>query len=160
MDLFVQASRHLRGTIAVPPNKSHSFRALIMACLAEGTSRIVSPAVSADWMRGVEAMEMLGASIEPKGADSWEVIGAGGKLHCPDDVINCGNSGIIFRFFTALAACVPGYTVLTGDDSIRNIRPAGPLIDALNSLGAWAVSTKGDGHAPVVVRGRLKGGQA
>jgi len=160
MDLFVQASRNLRGTIAVPPNKSHSFRALIMACLAQGTSRIVAPAVSADWLRGIEAMEMFGAAIEPKGADAWEVSGTGGVLRTPDDVIHCGNSGIIFRFFTALSACCEGYTVLTGDDSIRHIRPCGALLDALNALGAWGVSTKADGHAPVVVRGPLVGGSA
>jgi len=160
MDLFVQASRNLRGTIGVPPNKSHSFRALIMACLADGTSRIVAPAVSADWLRGIEAMELFGAAIEPKGADAWEVSGTGGKLRTPDDVIHCGNSGIIFRFFTALAACCEGYTVLTGDESVRHIRPCGTLLDALNALGAWGVSTKGDGHAPVVVRGPLLGGSA
>lgn len=160
MDLLVQSSQALRGTVHVPPNKSHSFRALIMACLAEGKSRIISPAVSADWLRGTEAMEMFGASIEPAAGDSWEIIGTAGRLKTPDDVINCGNSGIIFRFFTAISACCGGYTALTGDDSIRHIRPCGPLLDALNSLGAWAVSTKGDGHAPVVVRGPLAGGTA
>ena len=160
MDLFVQASRNLRGAVRVPPNKSHSFRALIMAALAEGESRIVAPAVSSDWLRGIEAMEMFGASIEPKGENAWRVIGTGGELRIPDDVINCGNSGIIYRFFTALAATVDGYTVLTGDESIRRIRPCQPLLDALNALGAWGVSTKGDGHAPVVVRGPLKGGRA
>ncbi len=160
MDLLVQSSRALRGTVEVPPNKSHSFRALIMACLAEGKSRIISPAVSADWLRGTEAMEMFGASIEPAAGDSWEIIGTAGRLKTPDDVINCGNSGIIFRFFTAISACCDGYTVLTGDDSIRHIRLCGPLLDALSSLGAQAVSTKGDGHGPVVVRGPLKGGTA
>ncbi len=160
MDLLVGPSRNLHGTVCVPPNKSHSFRALIMACLAEGKSRIISPAVSADWLRGTEAMEMFGASIEPSHGDSWEVVGTAGRLKTPDDVINCGNSGIIFRFFTAIAACGDGYTALTGDDSIRHIRPCGPLLDALNSLGAWAVSTKSDGHGPVVVRGPIKGGTA
>ncbi len=160
MDLLVQPSRNLHGTVRIPPNKSHSFRALIMAALAEGTSRITAPAVSRDWMRGTEALEMLGAQVSPKAGGVWEIAGTGGKLRTPEDVINCGNSGIIFRFFTALAACCEGYTVLSGDDSIRHIRPCGPLIDALNSLGAWAVSTKGDGHAPVVVRGPIQGGRA
>jgi len=160
VDLFVQTSRHLRGSVRVPPNKSHSFRALIMACLAEGASRIAAPAVSGDWLRGIEAMEMFGASIEPKGRNAWEVIGTAGKLQTPDDAINCGNSGIIFRFFTALASLCDGYTVLTGDHSIRHIRPCGALLDALGALGAWGVSTKGDGHGPVVVRGPLVGGSA
>ena len=160
MDLLVQPSRNLHGTVRIPPNKSHSFRALIMSALAEGTSRITAPAVSRDWMRGTEALEMLGAQVSPKAGGVWEIAGTGGKLRTPEDVINCGNSGIIFRFFTALAACCEGYTVLSGDDSIRHIRPCGPLIDALNSLGALAVSTKGDGHAPGGVRGPIQGGRA
>ncbi len=160
MDLTVGRSPNLRGSVKVPPNKSHSFRALIMASLAEGTSRIIAPAVSTDWMLGAEALEMFGAKIEPKANAVWEITGTGGKLTTPDDVIRCGNSGIILRFFAALAACCEGYSVLTGDESLRHIRLCRPLIDALNALGAWAIATKGDGHAPLVVRGRLKGGRA
>jgi len=160
MDLVVNKSRRLHGVVKIPPNKSHSFRALIMAALAEGTSRIVAPAVSNDWMRGIEALEMFGAQIHPKADKVWDVVGTGGNIETPEDVIDCGNSGIILRFFMALAACCEGYTVLSGDESIRRIRLCQPLIDALNQLGAWAVSTKNDGHAPVVVRGRLKGGRA
>jgi len=160
MDLAVQRSPNLHGTVKIPPNKSHSFRALIMAALAEGTSRIIAPAASNDWMRGIEALEMFGAQITPKANSAWEVVGTGGEIKTPDDVIDCGNSGIILRFFMGLASCCEGYTVLTGDHSVRHIRLCQPLIDALNDLGAWAVSTKGDGHAPVVVRGPLKGGRA
>ncbi len=160
MNVSVQSSRSLRGAIKIPPNKSHSFRALIMAALAEGTSRIESPAVSADWMRGTEALEMFGARIEPEAHDCWQITGTAGELRIPDDVINCGNSGIIFRFFTALAGLCDGTTILTGDESIRHIRPCQALLDAMNALGASAYSTKNDGHAPVVVRGRLKGGRA
>jgi 3-phosphoshikimate 1-carboxyvinyltransferase len=150
----------LTGTVKAPPNKSHSFRALIMAGLADGVSRVIAPAVSNDWMRGIEALEMFGARVDPKADGVWEVVGTGGKLATPDDVIDCGNSGILLRFVTAIAACGRGYTVLTGDESLRHIRLCQPLIDALGSLGAWAVSTKGDGHAPVIVRGPLRGGRA
>ena len=160
MDVLVDASPGLKGSIRIPPNKSHSFRALIMAALAEGRSRITGPAASNDWMRGTEALEMLGAEVSPKAGNVWEVAGTGGDLRTPDDTIDCGNSGIILRFFAALAACCEGYTILSGDHSLRHIRLCQPLVDALNELGAWAVCTKGDGHAPLVVRGRLKGGQA
>ncbi len=159
MDLAVEKSPNVHGTIRIPPNKSHSFRALIMAALAEGTSKIVNPAASNDWMRGIEALELFGAEVNPKARHVWEVIGTGGELKTPEDVIDCGNSGIILRFFIGLAACCDGYTVLTGDESLRHLRLCQPIIDALNDLGAWAVSTKGDGHAPVVVRGPLKGGR-
>jgi 3-phosphoshikimate 1-carboxyvinyltransferase len=160
MNLVVDPSPKLRGAVKIPPNKSQSFRALIMAGLAEGASRIVAPAVSNDWMLGTEALEMLGAKVEPHAEEVWEVTGTSGRLQTPEDVLNCGNSGIILRFFTALSACCEGHTVLTGDHSLRHIRPMQALVDAINQLGAWAVCTKADGHAPVVVRGRLKGGRA
>ncbi|MBN1553676.1 MAG: 3-phosphoshikimate 1-carboxyvinyltransferase [Phycisphaerae bacterium] len=160
MNLVIDPCVGLHGTAKIPPNKSHSFRALIMAGLADGESKIVAPAVSNDWMFATEALEMFGASVEPHAGNVWEVQGTGGKLRTPTDVINCGNSGIILRFFTALAGCCDGYTVLTGDHSLRHIRPMNPLVEAMNQLGAWAVCTKGDGHAPMVVRGRLGGGRA
>ncbi|MFP4105080.1 MAG: 3-phosphoshikimate 1-carboxyvinyltransferase [Phycisphaerae bacterium] len=158
MDLTVSASSTLRGNVRIPANKSHSFRALIMAGLAEGTSHIISPAVSSDWYRGVEALKMFGAKVH-QDDDSWIVQGVAGQPRTPDDVIDCGNSGIILRFFMGLAACCDGYTVLSGDHSIRHIRLCQSLVDALNNVGAWAVSTKNDGHAPVVVRGKMTGGK-
>jgi 3-phosphoshikimate 1-carboxyvinyltransferase len=158
MNYVVRPTRRLRGSIRLPANKSHSFRALIMASLAEGTSLIHAPAVSHDWMLATEALEMFGAEITPKAEHTWEIVGRGGQLQTPDDVLNCGNSGITLRFFAALAGRCDGYTVLTGDDSLRHIRPCQPLIDAMNGLGAHVVSTKCDGHAPLVVKGKLAGG--
>ena len=160
MDLTVRQSGNLSGQVAVPPNKSHSFRALIMAGLAEGKSHIHHPATSSDWLRANETLEMFGAAVTPEAGDSWVINGTAGELRTPEDVIDCGNSGIIFRFFGALAGVCRGYSVLTGDESMRQIRPVGPLLEAMTQLGAFAVSTKNDGHAPIVVRGPLRGGQA
>ena len=160
MDLRIDPSPLLRGTVAVPPNKSHSFRALVAAGLADGVSTIRKPALSDDWRLGVTALRMLGAHVEQSSPDTWQIRGVAGRPVTPPDVINCGNSGLVFRLFTAAAAIGYGCTVLTGDESIRTIRPIGPLVDALLQLGAFAVSTKGDGHAPVVVGGPLRGGVA
>ncbi|GAG28433.1 unnamed protein product, partial [marine sediment metagenome] len=124
MNVLVGPSRNLKGTVKIPPNKSHSFRALIMAALADGASKIIAPAVSNDWMRGVEAFEMFGARITPRANEVWEVTGVAGELQTPDDVIDCGNSGIILRFFMGLASVCEGYSVLSGDHSIRHIRLA------------------------------------
>jgi len=76
----------------------------------------------------------------------------------PEDVIDVGNSGTSLYIAMGLAALCDGCTVLTGDQQIRR-RPAAPLIAALNELGASVESTRGNGCAPVIVRGRLKGGR-
>ena len=73
----------------------------------------------------------LGGKIEQTAADRWQVTGVAGRPCMADNVIDCGNSGLIFRFFTAAAALCDGYTVLTGDASIRHIRPIQPLLDGL-----------------------------
>ena len=104
MNLVIGHSEKLKGRVKIPPNKSHSFRALIMSGMAEGTSRIIRPAESNDWMLATGAFERFGAVIKPRGKKVWDITGTGGRLQSPDDVIQCGNSGIIMRFFTALSS--------------------------------------------------------
>jgi 3-phosphoshikimate 1-carboxyvinyltransferase len=62
------------------------------------------------------------------------------------------------RLTTATGALVDGLTVLTGDGSLRS-RPQGPLLEALENLGASAASTRGNGQAPLVVGGGTEGGE-
>jgi 3-phosphoshikimate 1-carboxyvinyltransferase len=63
------------------------------------------------------------------------------------------------RLTTGTAGLVDGVTVLTGDGSLRS-RPQGPLLDALDQLGASARSTRASGQAPLVVEGPIEGGTA
>src|SRR5207247_11132285 len=81
-----------------------------------------------------------------------------GALHAADAPIDARNSGTTLRLLTGVAALFEGETVLTGDSSLRK-RPMGPLLDALESLGAHARSLGGDGRAPVEIRGALHGGR-
>lgn len=68
-----------------------------------------------------------------------------------------GNSGTTLRFGTVAAALGEGYSVFTGDYQIRK-RPLEALLSAVNNLGAQAISTRNNGMAPVVVKGKIKGG--
>lgn len=146
----------LKGDIIIPPSKSQTMRALVFALLTPHLSIIHNPLSSPDIAAMVEAMRLLGARVDcyPNGME------VRGGMKPAEDVIHCGNSGLVLRLIGALAALVPTYTVLTGDSSIRHRRPALPLIEGINQLGGFATSTKDDGHAPIVVRGVLKGGVA
>ena len=62
------------------------------------------------------------------------------------------------NFCMGTASLVAGTTVLTGDRQIVR-RSVGPLIEALNELGAAVVSTRNNGLPPVMVKGRLRGGR-
>ena len=157
MRLVVEKSE-VGGSVAIPGSKSHTIRAVTIGALAEGISHIERPLDSLDTRAGVAAARALGARIETN-ADEWVVTGTGGELMAPEDVVSVGNSGTTLYFALSMAALGEGWTILTGDAQTRS-RPAGPLLDALSSLGAEAFSTRGNGCAPIAVRGRLQGGSA
>ncbi|MBI3900830.1 MAG: 3-phosphoshikimate 1-carboxyvinyltransferase, partial [Chlamydiia bacterium] len=142
----------LRGELIVPSSKSHTLRAILFASLAKGRSEIREILPSPDTKAMIASMQLLGVNIE--GDERFlRIEGIGGIPKVAEDVIQCGNSGQVFRFVGALAGLIPQYTVLTGDLSIRHNRPVLPLLDGLQQLGAFAVSCKGNGHAPIAVRG-------
>ena len=144
----------LKGNITVPPSKSHTMRAILLASLATGRSTVRGYLPSPDTDAMITACVHLGAHIE-KMQNTLIIEGNAGALTVPKQVIDVGNSGQVLRFVAALAALMPHYTVITGDASICNIRPMDPLLQALSQAGALAVSTKGDGHAPIVIRGPI-----
>ncbi len=142
----------LNGTITIPASKSHTLRAILFAALAEGTSHIQEFLPSPDTTAMIEAVRQLGATV--KIFDNELIItGVNGHPQVPDDIIQCGNSGLVLRLIGALAGLMPHYIVLTGDTSIRTSRPAQPLLDGLMQLGCFAVSSRGDGYAPLLLRG-------
>jgi len=87
------------------------------------------------------------------------VEGVEGAPQQPDNVIDCQNSGTTLRFMAAVCALINGTSVLTGDASLRT-RPSVPLMEALNALGAYVMSAKPNGTAPLIIRGVLSGGTA
>ncbi len=142
-----------------PPSKSHTLRAILFASLACGQSYISNILQSPDTEAMISACRQLGAVITVSN-QQLSIIGVSGKPKLPDDVINVGNSGQVLRFIGAVAGVIDGTTVLTGDHSIRSRRPLQPLIDGLNQLGARSFSTKNDGHAPLIVTGKIEAGIA
>ncbi len=144
------------GSIRIPGSKSHTIRALFIASLAEGKSHILNPLVSNDALSAVEACRAFGAEIDLL-EDRFVVKGFHGNPQTPEDIIHVGNSGTTLRFAVMTAGLLEGCTAFTGDYQIRR-RPLAPLINAMNNLGAEVFSTRGNGMAPVVVKGRLKGG--
>ncbi|NLC67761.1 MAG: 3-phosphoshikimate 1-carboxyvinyltransferase [Clostridiaceae bacterium] len=158
MLLKVGKSNAIKGARArIPGSKSHTIRALFISSLAWGESRILQPLVSDDTLSAVKICESFGAGIIAEG-EGYAVKGFGQNPQVPEDVVHVGNSGTSLRLGLSVAALAEGYTVFTGDEHIRR-RPLGPLVDALNDLGATAFTTRGNGMAPVVIKGRMKGGK-
>jgi 3-phosphoshikimate 1-carboxyvinyltransferase len=150
--ILVEGGHKLAGFVTAPPSKSHTLRAILFGSLASGTTRVRNWLRSPDTDAMIQACLALGASIAVQ-REEMIIHGLAGMPRIPDDVIDAGNSGQVLRFIAAIAAHVDGYVVLTGDHSIRHQRPLEPLIEGLNGLGIFAISTKRDGHAPIVVGG-------
>jgi 3-phosphoshikimate 1-carboxyvinyltransferase len=153
------APSKLSGMVQIPTSKSQSIRALLFALLAKGRSVVKNLLLSPDVSAMLLACKHLGASIEQR-EDYVSIEGVGGAICGAEDVIQAGNSGLILRLVGALAGLSPKPVVITGDNTIRHVRPVSPLLDALSQLGVQALSARGDGGAPIIVRGPLFSGSA
>ena len=152
MKLVIRPST-VDGTVVAAPSKSYTHRAIVLAALAHGDSRLGRPLLSGDTMATLKGMEQFGAIVRPEGDD---LIVRGGKLKAPAGPIDCANSGTTIRLLTGIASLLPYNVTLTGDESLQQ-RPMKPLLNALTELGVKATSQRGDGSAPIIVRGPNRG---
>ncbi|HQM52055.1 MAG TPA: 3-phosphoshikimate 1-carboxyvinyltransferase [bacterium] len=155
MQLVVAPSR-LAGEVEIPGSKSHTIRAVVLASLASGTSRIVAPLDSSDTRAALDAARLFGAEVSA--GEEWIVTGTDGRPVLPVDVVDVGNSGTTLRIFLGVAALCDGWTFFTGDEQTKR-RPLQPLIDAYRLLGAEGFCARGNGCAPAALRGRITGGR-
>lgn len=147
----VRPLKDLNAAVRIPGSKSYTQRAMVIASLAEGESRLTDVLLSEDTELLGRALEALGAAIRTTGTD-MTVRGTGGKLVRPAQEIHLGNNGTAMRLLTGVASLGAGPTVLTGDPRLRE-RPLKPLLDALAALGAENDTEEGRGFPPVTIRG-------
>jgi 3-phosphoshikimate 1-carboxyvinyltransferase len=156
VSILVRKSK-INGSARCPSSKSYSHRAIAIASLADGQSTITNVLLARDTLATLACCSALGPEIKHEGT-TLRVRGSN-YLNPPENVINAENSGTTIRIMTAMSGLVKrGYTVLTGDQSLRT-RPMQPILDALVQLGVEAYSTKENGTPPLVVKGGgIKGG--
>jgi 3-phosphoshikimate 1-carboxyvinyltransferase len=150
--LRISPGQALRGTIAVPGDKSITHRALILTALAEGVSTLKGYCRGEDCLNTMRALQALGVRVDATD-NELHVHGKGlWGLAEPGTVIDCGNSGTGIRLLTGLLAGQDFFTVLTGDPSIRR-RPMGRIVKPLREMGAVIAGRKGGELAPLAVNG-------
>ena len=147
----------LLGRAAPPGSKSITNRALLLAALAKGTSRLTGALKSDDTARMAEALLALGVRVEEPDATTFVVDGDGG-LRAPNGPLFLGNAGTATRFLTAAAALADGTVVIDGDAHMRK-RPITPLVQALRRLGVEAQAPTGCPPVTVQGRGGFEGGR-
>jgi len=172
------ATRPVRARLALPGSKSMTNRALVLAALADGPTRITGPLRARDTALMASALRELGSVIEDEpelddtrhdrarqddtrqgdtrqSAPAWRVVPGrcGGTAR-----VDVGNAGTVIRFVPGVAALTGADVEFRGDDRASQ-RPVGPLLAGLRELGA-TIDDGGRGAVPFVVRGRgsVRGG--
>ena len=142
------------AVVSLPGSKSITARALILAALADGPSRLVRPLRARDTDLMAAGLRALGVRIDEDGAD-WLVTPA--RLRGPADV-DAGLAGTVLRFLPPVAALADGPVRVDGDARLRE-RPNAGLLAALRAL-AVEIDDGGRGRAPFTVHGtgRVPGG--
>ncbi|MEE4361083.1 MAG: 3-phosphoshikimate 1-carboxyvinyltransferase [Pseudomonadales bacterium] len=152
-ELVIEPIPSVRGKVRVPGSKSLSNRILLLAALAEGTTRIHHLLDSDDVTRMREALTDLGVHTSTDG-DSLRVVGRGGPLSLTDDRprrLHLGNAGTAMRPLAAVLTLGTGHFELAGDARMHE-RPIGPLVDALRTLGASIDYLGEAGYPPLAIQ--------
>lgn len=136
---------NIDAKIKAPPSKSYTHRALFIASLAEGKSKIIDPLISDDTKYTLNSLRQLGVNIienNNQGQISFEISGCSGNLKQPKTPLYIGNSGTTLRFLMAISSLVKGEVTIDGDEEIRK-RPVKGLEDSLTTLGLKVSSKEG-----------------
>jgi len=155
----IQPAARLRGEIGVPGDKSISHRALMLALLAAGESRMTGASDGADVRSTAGIVRALGAKVERVEHEDRTVtyrVASGGReaIGRPAPLeLDCGNSGTSLRLFAGILAGLPLTAMLDGDDSLR-ARPMARIVEPLRAMGATVTARDGDSLPPLTVSGR------
>ncbi|GGS56555.1 3-phosphoshikimate 1-carboxyvinyltransferase [Streptomyces cinerochromogenes] len=151
MHLLVNGIQHrVTGEILVPNSKYHAHRALILASLAEGVSRIRGLSDARHVEYTVRLLRDLGVKIAKEG-DTFVVRGLGGRYTPRREAVSAGSSGTTLYFMIGLASLSDRAVSVTGQKYFKR-RPVGPLLRALEQMGVRLESA--DDCPPVRVQGR------
>lgn len=151
--LTARKSTALAGRIRVPGDKSISHRALILAAMTVGETRIGGLLEGEDVINTAKVMRALGAKVERTGEGEWSVFGVGvGGYAQPSAPLDFGNSGTGCRLVMGAVAGCPINAVFDGDASLRK-RPMKRVLDPLTHIGAHARDVAEGGRLPLTLEG-------
>lgn len=150
----------IEGEVNLPGSKSLSNRALLIAALAEGTTKITNLLDSDDTRHMLNALQKLGVQYTlSEDRTECVVTGNGGPFETDQPLeLFLGNAGTAMRPMTAALTLGRGEYLLTGEPRMKE-RPIGHLVDALRQAGAEIAYLENDGYPPLkICANGLKGG--
>jgi len=158
--IIIRPCQRLKGSISLPGDKSISHRAVMIGCLACGTTRVRNFLNSEDCLRTITAFRKMGVRIR-KIRNELIIQGVGlSGLSKPVGPIYLGNSGTSMRLISGIIAGQRFRSRLTGDFSLSE-RPMKRIVEPLRRMGADITSkSRGPGarsqeyYPPLEIRGR------
>ncbi|MGL4827342.1 MAG: 3-phosphoshikimate 1-carboxyvinyltransferase [Vibrionaceae bacterium] len=143
------------ATVPLPGSKSLSNRALLLAALANGTTRLLNLLDSDDTRHMVQALRQLGVAVaHDKSTNVCEIKGLGGPFSCQaPQTLFLGNAGTAMRPLAAALCVGEGTYQLTGEPRMQE-RPIADLVDALQNLGAQIDYLAQPGFVPLEIKAR------
>ncbi len=155
--MIFKKTKHLKGEITVPGDKSISHRSVMLGSIASGTTEVHGFLNGADCISSMNCFRQMGVDIAYDGSI---VTIHGNGLHglkAPADTLDVGNSGTTTRLMSGILAAQNFSSRVIGDDSICR-RPMKRIMTPLAMMGADITSERGNDCAPLIINGRkLKG---
>ena len=155
--MIFKKTKHLKGEITVPGDKSISHRSIMLGSIASGITEVHGFLNGADCISSMNCFRQMGVDIDYDGSI---VTIHGNGLHglkAPADTLDVGNSGTTTRLMSGILAAQNFSSRVIGDDSICR-RPMKRIITPLAMMGADITSERGNDCAPLIINGRkLKG---
>lgn len=151
-------TRHLRkielkGIVDVPASKSDAQRALLIAALAKGKSKIGPVGQSDDVIHMLSTIKLLGAQVVQLEGNVLEITGI--QQFPKTASITMGESGLGTRLIIPVLAAKGGEFTIEGTGSIQQ-RPMSFFEEVLPTLGVTVESN--NGKLPLRIKGKLKNG--
>lgn len=145
--------RKVSASMTPPGSKSLTNRALIIAAMAPGKSRLMGALNSDDTVAMLDSLQRLGVPVShDESRATMEVDGFGGVLPNQSAELSIGNSGTSIRFLTAMLGFAGGRYTLDGTERMRQ-RPIAPLVKAIGDLGGGIDALSPGGCPPVKIDG-------
>lgn len=140
-------------SVSVPGSKSITNRALLLAALADGTSRLEGALFSEDSRHFLSCLTELGFPVEiDEERRTVTVTGFGGRIPKKEADIYVGSAGTAARFLTAMLGLSDGVYHLDASGQMRK-RPMKPLLDSLAAMGVGVAYGGQEGFFPFTLTG-------
>jgi 3-phosphoshikimate 1-carboxyvinyltransferase len=145
------------GTVAAPPSKSLSVRALLLAAMTDEETTVTELLDCDDTRYVADALRKLGFDVAGTFREGL-TVGLRRTMSAGEVEIFVGNAGTAMRFLTGWLAFTPGRFILRGEARMHE-RPIEELVDALRMLETDVEYLEKEGFPPIRLRGRrMRGG--